>query len=478
MHRSLKYGQSFNTGALAQGNDDGVVMLKHREFIGVVNSSVGFQTQTYDLNPGLDRLMPWASGISASFQEYAFKSLSFEFISTSATSLVSGTNTALGQVAGAVQYDSLTPEFRNLSDMLNSQWATSTKISSDLITPVECEKYQTPTAPLYIRTGRAPGDLRLYDLGRFTLATYGAQSVNQIGQLFVCYELALFKPISYRQSGGSAESAFYTFYPASSDLIDRFAPRRPLASSQVEDVDTIGLTITQEVDNTSIEYPAGSSSYYILGLAYRNNNSTSAIITTGTFTLTNCRIETNFWGQSPYLPIPNNVPVAGDDSISTSRTGNPNFTYIINIIDPSLPAKLLFNSDWLSIAGQTASDRAVCNLYTAQLNIGFSSFVSPPPRNNDSCCADLQAQISALQQLVAELQEEEAESEEESEASDREEERRLRKIEHQIKECCESDKEDHHKMEAEPDKQSEEVKPSTNEELIKQLEEQIKVLKM
>lgn len=186
MSRALQYGQSYNTGAVAQGLDDGVVCLKHREFLGVVDSSEAFTTNIYELNPGLSRLCPWASSICNNFQQYKIKAMSFEFVSTSATSLSTGTNNALGQISIATQYDSISPEFRNLNDMLNSQFATSTKISSDLLHPIEAQRAQTPTLPLYVRSGRAPGDIRLYDLGRTTVAVYGCQSTgNQIGQIWV-----------------------------------------------------------------------------------------------------------------------------------------------------------------------------------------------------------------------------------------------------------------------------------------------------
>jgi len=149
MSRSMAYGQSFNTGAAAMGVDSGIVVLKHREFLGVINSSTEFVTNTYDINPGLDNTFPWASGIARQFQQYSIKAMVVEYISTSATSLVSGTNTALGQIAIGTQYDSLSPEFRNLNDMLNSQWATSTKISSDLLHPIECQKSQTTASFVY-----------------------------------------------------------------------------------------------------------------------------------------------------------------------------------------------------------------------------------------------------------------------------------------------------------------------------------------
>ena len=70
MSRNTAYGPtSYNAGAIAMGNDDGIVRIKHREFIGVINSSTAFTTQRYEINPGL-KIYPWISSIANSFQQY------------------------------------------------------------------------------------------------------------------------------------------------------------------------------------------------------------------------------------------------------------------------------------------------------------------------------------------------------------------------------------------------------------------------
>ena len=92
MSRSMRYGQSFNTGAVSMGMDDGQVHVKHREFLGVINSSSAFTTQVFELNPGLSRLCPWGSSIANNFQQYKVNAMAFEFVSTSATALSTGTN--------------------------------------------------------------------------------------------------------------------------------------------------------------------------------------------------------------------------------------------------------------------------------------------------------------------------------------------------------------------------------------------------
>jgi hypothetical protein len=447
--RSMRYGQSYNAGAVAVGLDEGIVHVKHREFLGTIDSSIAFKTQVFELNPGLSRLMPWGSSIANSFQQYTIKSMVFEFVSTSATSLVSGTNTALGQVSIATQYDSIQPDFRNLNDMLNSQFATSTKISSDLVHAVETERYQTTALPLYTRSGRVPGDIRLYDMGKTTFATYGAQADNnQIGQLWISYDICFFKPIAYNLDGGNAESAFYTCYPFNNVFL---SPSSPLGGASFADMDNIGVLINQTPLQQSITLPAGSSGYYQFVFSYFSSGdiATGPILRPafGAVNYVNCEIVNNLYNQNPNLPLAGQPAVAGNSPIlSTCLTNAPNFTFIINVIDPNEEAVIRFDTPappntWSSLlTGVQTSPAACLNISISQLNIGYSKW-QPPPKDidNSACCQSLQAQIDALTLLVQTLQTEVDEVEQCCE-SDSEEERiqnrRIERLEHKVEHCC------------------------------------------
>lgn len=421
MSRNMRYGQSFNTGAVSMGMDDGVVHVKHREFLGVINSSTAFTTQQYDLNPGLSRLCPWGSSIANNFQQYKINAMAFEFISTSATALSTGSNNALGQISIATQYDSLQPEFRNLNDMLNSQWATSTKISSDLLHPIEAEKAQTTATPLYTRSGRAPGDIRLYDWGKTTLAVYGCQSTgDQIGQIWVSYDICFYKPITYNLDGGNAESAFITCQRevGGVGVID-FGNGTPLGGRNYVNFDNIGITLQQQVGALplpllqSLTLPAGSSGYYQLVFAYWANEPRFGQVGAGTFTVSNGAVQNQFWNLGT-------APVAGNPGVPNSVDASA-FVYIISIPDPSLPCVLTFNADW-NLFPFSGDRGAVLNITVSQLNVGYDLF-QETPKSGDICCDSLQSQIDALTLLVEKLQTEEAESEAESEHSDEEEQK-------------------------------------------------------
>ena len=416
MSRSLQYGQSFNTGAMAQGLDDGLVCLKHREFLGVINSSVDFTKNVYEINPGLSRLCPWASSICNNFQQYKVRAMSFEFISTSATALSTGTNNALGQVAIATQYDSIAPEFRNLNDMLNSQYATSTKISSDLVHPIESEKNQTPTINLYTRPGRAPGDIRLYDLGRTTVAVYGCQSNgNQIGQLWVSYDIELYKPITYNLDGGNIDSAFITAFSTAGQGFSS-SPLNPLGGSYFSNYDSIGVILDQTPGAQRIVLDAGSSGYYRITFAYFSNVAYNPALfwnfPAGLFSTTNADIQSSFYNYA-------GSSVAGSGTSPGQQTGtNACFEIIVNVADPSIPAVIAFQSvAGFQIQPMTSGGAgpgvSCLNIEIDQLNVGMDNFLV----QGEGCCdqiTQLKQQLTLLQERVLELEDEEDESDDSS----------------------------------------------------------------
>lgn len=393
MLRGVGYpgGQSFNRGAVSQSIDDGVVTIKHREYIGTVNSSVDFVTNVYEMNPGLDRTFPWASGIANQFQQYKIRSMCWEFVSTAATSLVSGTNTALGQVAIATQYDSLATPFANLGEMLNSQWATSTKISENLLHPIECEKGQTTSMPQYVRNAPAPSnsDIRLYDLGRTTIATYGAQAANQIGQLYISYVIELYKPISTAQTGADQENAFYTLFPGSSVGVTTFAAGYWLGQTRTKRWDSIGLTFDVSVPTLpKISWPVGSAGYYYVQLTWFSQPPLSGNNIAGTMTAVNGSVVTGFWNDG-----------VGGKTFAGSPTVNPNTnfspSFFVYIPDPSRQFVLTINADWF-LAGYNRADD-VGNLIVMQCYSG-ASFSSEDEKDE---LTTLREQMSELRALFA-----------------------------------------------------------------------------
>jgi len=188
--------------AFSNADNDSTV-IAHREYIGdIITSSTpsAFSIQEFIINPGDPTTFPWLSELcQTSFQQYKFEGCIFEFKSASANALNS-TNTALGSVISAVNYDSADPSFGSRMQMENTSWANSCKPSNNMTIPIETHPKQTASRGLlYIaNNGVLPQgtDPKTYHLGILSIATVGFQgaSVN-IGSLYVTYKTRLYKPI-------------------------------------------------------------------------------------------------------------------------------------------------------------------------------------------------------------------------------------------------------------------------------------------
>lgn len=179
--------------------DGGTIIISHKEFLGnvVTSDTPGvFQVSTYRINPGDEETFPWLSQLARNFQQYRLRGLCFHFKSMSGDA-ITGTNTALGSVIMSTNYDATQPNPTTKTELENLEFAQSIKPSKNLTHFIECAKSQSPMSQLYINENPAnqEGDVRFYDFGKFHLATDGMQGTKVvIGELWVSYEIALYKP--------------------------------------------------------------------------------------------------------------------------------------------------------------------------------------------------------------------------------------------------------------------------------------------
>lgn len=171
-------------------------IVRHTEFIQNISGTEDFSLFSLPINPGLDSTFPWLSQIAPAYEQYKWRGLVFTYKTTSAD-LVTGTNGALGQVIMATDYDSADANYTSQREMLNSEYAKSAKPSVSFVHPIETARSQVPYKMFYTREGDPPAnaDIRLYDIGKFQLATQGMQATGgTIGQLWVSYEIEFQKP--------------------------------------------------------------------------------------------------------------------------------------------------------------------------------------------------------------------------------------------------------------------------------------------
>lgn len=180
--------------------NDQSVMVRHKEFIGEIKSSVDFKVQySLELNPGMADTFPWLSNIARNYQEYRFKGVIFHYVPTSG-SAVASTNNALGSVMMQTSYRATDTPPDSKRELLNEYWSTETAPFETTCHPIECNPSENPFNIQYVRQVALPeGDnLLMYDLGVTHVAVSGQQANDVVlGDLWVTYEVELKKPILY-----------------------------------------------------------------------------------------------------------------------------------------------------------------------------------------------------------------------------------------------------------------------------------------
>jgi hypothetical protein len=220
----------------------------HREYLGDIQGTAGFNNTAFPLNPGIAETFPWLATIAQNYQEYKFHGLIFEFRPL-ITDFV--TNGAPGVVVMATNYNADAPKYTTKQEMENSEYAVSVKPTRELMHGVECAMQQTPLPQLYIRSGIPPSgqDLRLYDLGTFQFATQ-TNPIQGLGELWVSYCVEFFKPVLPSDTGGNVLSK----------IISRgtVSVPSPLGTVQVRSVGDLNVSAT----STAIMIATHPGNYY------------------------------------------------------------------------------------------------------------------------------------------------------------------------------------------------------------------------
>ncbi|QMW68664.1 capsid protein [Crucivirus-119] len=227
-------------------------IIRHREYIGNLNSSTAFNLNSYNVNPGDETTFPWLAGIATNYQKYRPLGVLFEFKSTSANALNS-TNTALGTVMMAVSYNAIASSAPGSKmEMLQLEGCTSICPAESAMCAVECAKNYNPLSTLYIRNGVAfqvpNGAEQFYDFANFYIATEGMQAANVvIGELWATYEFELLTPVLNDGQVGN-DVNFSNYLLSSGASTSNYFPS-PSASLNIQ---TMNLTFTA----TTISLPA------------------------------------------------------------------------------------------------------------------------------------------------------------------------------------------------------------------------------
>lgn len=360
--------------------------IKHREFLlDVISSasaapdgSADFFLQSFPLNPGMKVTFPWLSGVAGNYGQYEILGAVVQYVPTSGNA--TGSNTSLGTVMLATNYNAAAATFINEKEMLNSEYATSGRPSSEIMHMIECEPHKNPISELYVRTGAVSGeDLKTYDLGLLQVASVGAQTLGQkLGQIFITYDIRLFKPLSTTSAGLNIATDHFQ--------LTGVANSTPLGTSQTNTVahNPLGGTINGAT-GTVYTYPVTVTEGTFL-LLYQCQG-TAASIAAPTITVNNSYSILNFWSNNSGVGVGNHATSPPNGVTSATFM----FAWVIKIVaDPVLPITFTFSGSPTLPSSTNYGDFLV-----QQLNA--SAVVALTPMQ------ELQQKVAIMENLVQKL---------------------------------------------------------------------------
>lgn len=164
------------------------VPVKHSEYLGEIQGSVGFNVHQYPINPGLALSFPWLSNIAAQYEEYRVKRLNYRFETEAPTS-------TKGSVVLVTDVDALDSAFQSKQQAMDYRGASRTAPWQRVVHNAQAAA-RSPYGARFVRSGTVPtgGDLKTYDAGLFQLITQGMADTAIIGELYVDYEFEFISP--------------------------------------------------------------------------------------------------------------------------------------------------------------------------------------------------------------------------------------------------------------------------------------------
>lgn len=191
-------------------NKGEATVLNHREFLGDLltgdNTPSLFKLQSFALNPGNGSLFPFLASIAQKFQEYELRGCLIE-LKTLCSDYAQ--NMSLGSVFMAADYNTLSIAPVSKQQLENMEYASSSKPSSSMIMPIECDPRNNTATHLYVATNSdyQGGDKRLFDLCNVYIGSQGCPTPDTpIAEIWITYEVALYKPIITEDTLPSAQT--------------------------------------------------------------------------------------------------------------------------------------------------------------------------------------------------------------------------------------------------------------------------------
>lgn len=168
-----------------QGNS---VRIVNREYFKDVTGTDEYFAQATQINPGNNIMFPWLSSIAANYESYMFKRLKFCY------EPICATNTA-GSVMMAIDYDAADAVAPSKAVLMAYEGAVRTSPWAEAICNANrADKILQKRYVVIGPTGPIGTDIRLSNVGFLTVATQQVSKQNNIGEMYVEYEVEFYIP--------------------------------------------------------------------------------------------------------------------------------------------------------------------------------------------------------------------------------------------------------------------------------------------
>jgi len=168
---------------------DGVVRVRHREYIAELAGSVGFSTVSFSINPGLITLFTWLATLASQFESYIFRNLRIYYETEKPTS-------AAGGVQIAIDFNAADPAPTTKSALMAIHNAVRSAIWQEMCYEADSKDLLKFGVQRFIRTAALAAnlDIKTYDLGNIIIGTMGMADTSSVGELYIEYDVELHTP--------------------------------------------------------------------------------------------------------------------------------------------------------------------------------------------------------------------------------------------------------------------------------------------
>jgi len=189
-------------------SDGGRYMVRGMEALCEVHGSVSFDTDVFEINPGLVTTFPWLSSIAKDFESYTFRSLKFSYVPTCA-------KTVTGIITFGCDYDAADDAPGSMLEFATYEDSKTTAAHEDVV--VNCSNHNLlKFVPQRLnRFGALASnlDIKTYDVANFFLARSGFVDSAVSGFLFADYVVEFQTP-QLNLKGDYYSGSFTTVVPS------------------------------------------------------------------------------------------------------------------------------------------------------------------------------------------------------------------------------------------------------------------------